>query len=287
MQKIIAMDELQFIDFLRKKAPKMKGVIRGIGDDCAQVKVGKETLLLKSDLFIEGVHFKKKDMTYKSIGMRAVARVLSDFAACGGAPKFIGISLGRPKDICGHALNDIVSGVNFYSRKYKFSLIGGDTARSQKLFLDVWGLGTAKEFISRSSAKAGDAIFLSGPLGARPFNKPFEPRLEEAKYLKSFKVNSMIDVSDGFIIDFYRILKMSKKGALLYEDSIPCTKGKSDFYRGEDYELIFTVDKKEQRLNELKKRFYFVGEIKNKDFGYKIKRGSSIKKVSIGGYTHF
>ena len=62
---------------------------------------------------------------------------------------------------------------------------------------------------------------------------------------------------------------------------------REDFYRGEDYELIFTVDKKERRLDELKKKFHFVGIIKNKDFGYKIKSGTSIKKVAIKGYTHF
>jgi len=281
------MDELGFVDFLSKNVLKAPGVITGIGDDCAQVRVGKEKFLLKSDLSIEGVHFRKKDMTFKAIGMRAVARVISDFAACGGTPKFIGISLGKSRDINTSALKDILSGINFCGRKYGFSLVGGDIARSQKLFLDVWGLGVARKFIARNTAKAGDAIFLTGPLGKRPFNKPFEPRLKEAKYLKSFKVNSMIDVSDGFIIDLYRILKMSKKGALLYEDYIPCTAGKSDFYRGEDYELIFTVDKKESRLDELKKKFYFVGEIKNKDFGYKMKAGFFLKRVKIRGYIHF
>ena len=96
----------------------------------------------------------------------------------------------------------------------------------------------------------------------------------------------MIDVTDGFIIDLYRVLKMSKKGALLYRDDIPLC-NKSNLYRGEDYELIFTVDKTEPKLAILKKKFSLVGRIRSSRSGYKWQAGNKLSKVKVKGYTHF
>ncbi|UCD15552.1 MAG: thiamine-monophosphate kinase [Candidatus Omnitrophota bacterium] len=281
------LDELRWVDLLKQRAAKRKGVIVGIGDDCAQVLVGKNKVLLKSDLFVEGVHFRRGKVSYKTIGMRAAARVLSDFAACAGIPKFVGVSAGLPAYLRKKDLEDILSGILFYGKKYKFSLVGGDTVKSSKLFLDVWGVGEAKKFVSRAGAKGGDYIFITGPLGRRAFAARFEPRIKEAQGLvNNFKVNSMIDISDGFILDLYRILKESKKGALLYHKNLPLTRGEEDLWRGEDYELIFTVDRRE-RIEQLKKKFYFVGRIKEKNFGYKIEKNNRIEKVRLRGYTHF
>lgn len=281
-------NELAWVDFLKKKVKAGKDVLTGIGDDCAQVKVGREKVLLKSDLFIEGVHFDREKISFKNIGARAVCRVLSDFAACAGLPKFIGVSAGIPAYVKQKQLKEILSGVLFCGKKYKFSLVGGDTAKSPNLFLDVWGLGVAKRVVLRSGAREGDYIFVSGRLGERSFFRPFEPRINEAQKLANrFKINAMIDISDGFILDLYRILKESGQGALIYKEKVPVTKGDSDFYRGEDYELLFTVDQGEKELACLKKKFYFVGRIKNAKFGYKIKTSDNLEKVKLTGYTHF
>lgn len=280
-------NELNWVDFLKKKVKKGSDVLVGIGDDCALVNIKSKKALLKSDLFIEGIHFKLKDTPFKTIGMRAVSRVLSDFAACAGRPKFLGISMGISRLVNEKNLKQILEGVNYLSKKYNFKFIGGDTAYTKKLFLDVWALGVSDKFVKRSTAKAGDYIFLTGKLGERKFNENFTPRLSEAKYLVSnFKINSMIDISDGFVLDLYRILKESKKGALLYKKDIPINKT-SDFYRGEDYELIFTVSKDEKKLNLLKSKFYLVGEVKDRKFGYKISDGKKVYDVSVRGYTHF
>ncbi len=173
-------------------------------------------------------------------------------------------------------------------KKYNASLVGGDTSRSEKLILDIWAVGQTPKCILRSTAKTGDYIFLTGELGKRAFNKPFEPRIAEAKELiKKFKVNSMIDISDGFVIDLYRILKASKKGAAVLKDNVPVTKGISDFYRGEDYELIFTIDKSEKKLSSLKKKYHFVGKVKPKTFGFKWENKGRFEKIKVEGFTHF
>lgn len=278
--------ELFWVDYLKKKVSKKRQVLVGIGDDCALVEVGKNKILLKSDLFIEDIHFKLKEIDFKTIGMRAVGRVLSDFSACAGVPKFIGVSFGKPKYIKEKDMKKILEGILEFGKIYKFSLVGGDTSKATKLFLDVWGVGVVEKCILRKTAKTGDYIFLTGVLGAKKYNEPFFPKIEEAKKLaKNFKVNSMIDISDGFILDLYRILKESKKGAVIYKDKIPITKDFKDLYRGEDYELIFTVSEDEPKLEFLKKNFYLVGRILEKKFGYRFE--GSKNKISIKGYTHF
>ncbi len=282
------MNELQWVDFLRQKQKPAKDLLFGIGDDCAIINPGKEKLLLKSDLFIQGVHFNLENISFIDIGKRAVARVLSDFAACGGQPKFIGISLAAPKKILDKNLKQILKGVLDSAKEYKFSLIGGDTSKAKSLILDIWAVGACKKAILRNGAKVDDYIFLSGPLGKRPFNRPFEPRLKESRYLvNNFKINSMIDISDGFILDLYRVLKASKKGALINFEGIPVNKGEKDLYRGEDYELIFTVDKNDRKIEALKKKFYCLGKIVPKKQGYKIRKKGKIQEVSFKGYSHF
>jgi thiamine-monophosphate kinase len=281
------MNELEWVNFLKKTAGKSKDVLVGVGDDCALVKEKNARFLLKSDLSIEGVHFTRQ-MPYKIIAMRAVSRVLSDFAACGGVPKFIGVSAGIPKYVKDKQLKEIVSGILVLSRKYKFSLVGGDTSRSDKLFLDVWGVGVAKKPILRSTAKTGDYIFITNQLGARLFNQQFTPRINEARYLvNNFKINAMIDITDGFILDLSRILRASNKGAVVYNDLLPLTQGESDLYRGEDYELIFIVDKTEKNIETLKRKFYLVGQVKHREFGYKSLVKNKLKKIVVKGYQHF
>lgn len=279
--------EISWIEFLKNKAPKDKDVIFGIGDDCAFVK-SKDRILLKSDLFIEGIHFILDKIDFKTIGMRAVLRVLSDFAACGGMAKFIGLSLGKPKYLSEKNIKDIISGIVYCADRYKFSFIGGDTSKSFKLFLDIWGAGFCKKFIPRNGAKEDDYIFITDKLGKRSFYEIFEPRIKEAQYIiKNFKINSMIDISDGFILDLYRLLKESKKGAIIYKENIPITNSYRDLYRGEDYELIFTISKDEEKIDILQKNFYLVGRITNKKFGYKIKSAKTVKIINPKGYTHF
>jgi thiamine-monophosphate kinase len=270
------MKELDWIRYLRKRVPKAESVLASIGDDCAWVKVGKENLLLKSDMSIEGVHFFLNETSCKTIGMRAAGRVLSDFAACGGRPLFLGVSLGKGS-LVPKQMKEMLSGILSLAQRFGFSLVGGDTAKSDKVFLDVWGVGKVEKFIARSKAKAGDYIFMTNKPGLNPFDKPFTPRLREASYLSRYKINSMIDVSDGVVIDLYRILEASRKGARLsVEDS-------ASLYRGEDYELLFTVDKSEKNINVLKKHFYLLGRITGRREGFKF---AGAKAVAVRGYTH-
>lgn len=281
------MNELTWIKFLKKSVPKRKNIITAIGDDCAVIDNKDNYLLLTSDLFIENVHFKLNKVNFTELGKRAAARALSDIVACAGVPKFLAVSVGFPPHINFRNLKSIFSGIKQYCRRYKVNIIGGDTSLSTSLFMDIWAMGITKKYILRSTAKIGDYIFVTGQLGRLKFNEVFDLRVKEIQRLtRTFKVNSMIDISDGFVLDLFRILRMSNKGALIYGDQLPLTKDINDIFRGEDYEIIFTVDKSE-KITFLRKKYFLVGEIRESKFGYKIKFGERVRDVEIKGYTHF
>lgn len=281
------MDELEWIQFLKKHVKKTKGVLVSIGDDCAVITHRGGYLLFTSDLFVENVHFKKGRMKLQDVGRRAVARALSDVVACGGIPKFLGASCGVPPSFSGKNMKAVYKGIEEYCAKYNVSLVGGDTSRAREFFLDMWVVGEAQKYILRSTARRGDYIFLTGPLGKIKFDEVFDLRVKEVQRLiHRYKVNAMIDVSDGFVLDLSRILQESGKGAVIYGNCLPLTRGMGDLFRGEDYELIFTVSKNEN-ISKLKKKYFYVGEIKNKEFGYKIDIGGKLKEIDVKGYLHF
>src|SRR6516162_8966322 len=76
-----SMNELELVEWLGRNASSGRGLIVGIGHDCAvfRPKSG-EDLLLTSDQLIEGVHF-RANLAPGAIGERALARALSDIAA--------------------------------------------------------------------------------------------------------------------------------------------------------------------------------------------------------------
>jgi thiamine-monophosphate kinase len=259
------MDELTITERF-KRLPQGPDVLIGPGDDAALIKPAKKQILFCGDMFIEDVHFRLKKISFEDIGFRACARTLSDIAAMAGLPKFIGVSVGLPKKHSAKALT-ILNGIKKIARRFKVSIVGGDLSKAEKIFVDIWCLGYVekKRAVRRKGAKAGEALFVSGRLGTSYKLKPrFIPRIKEARFLsKNFSISSMIDISDGLILDLWRMLKESKKSAVLCKEKIPINP-KADLnaalYAGEDYELLFTAPKKE--IERLKKAgFYHIGQI--------------------------
>ena len=75
-------------------------------------------------------------------------------------------------------------------------------------------------------------------------------------------------------------------GALLYGELIPLCRGKADLYRGEDYELIFTVRRNDKKVKSLAKKFHLVGEITGQAKGYQVRRKGNLQPVKVKGYLH-
>jgi thiamine-monophosphate kinase len=283
-------NELRWVDYLRKITQR-GGTAEGniaIGDDCAIVKQGEIYQLFTSDLSIEGVHFSRNKSSLETIGRRALQRAISDIAACAGSVRFIGVSMGFSDCLTVNDLKKIAKAIADEANVWGAQLIGGDLARTDNLFFDVWVIGETPKAITRCGAQEGDCIFLSGPLGELSFNDCFKPRIKQALWLRDhFRINAMIDISDGFAVDLYRLLTASNKGALIEAAKLPLTRGISDIYRGEDYELLFTVNATEPKIAKLREDFIEVGRVKSKGFGFWLENKDGSKQhLKAEGYSH-
>lgn len=296
---IAKLGEFGLIERFRRRIRTDSTVIKGSGDDCAVIKFDKNNyLLFTCDMLVEGVDFLAQEKPYL-IGRKAIAVSVSDIAACAGTPRYCLVSLGLSKKTSLDFTDKLFKGMQDLCRKYKINLVGGDLSRARNLTIDVSMLGLVKKekLALRSGAKCGDIIFVSGKLGGsiRGKHLSFTPRLKEAKFLaENFKINSMIDISDGLIQDLRHILKASKAGAALYEELIPQSLAagslKDALYMGEDFELLFTLAPKEARKIPLKKLCGFtpIGEIREAKYGLRLvdKMGRE-RKLPLRGFRHF
>jgi thiamine-monophosphate kinase len=210
----------------------------------------------------------------------------------GGLPTFAVVSIGVPKDLPVRFIEDVYKGIQSTARDFNISIVGGDTIKTDKIVINVALLGVVeKEYlVTRDGAKAGDWIFVTGPLGGslksgRHLN--FTPRLAQGRFLvENFKPSAMIDISDALAGDLNHILKASRVGARLDYGSIPRHKGASlsqALGDGEDFELLFTLAARRacklMDWQAAKKAFYFypVGTIT-----------ANIKeRIYAKGFTHF
>ncbi len=156
----------RFQSRLKYRSPQ---VIQGIGDDCAVLSLNNGNYqVLTTDALVETVHFNLKTHTPEQLGWKTMAVNISDIAAMGGQPKFAVLSLGIPSSVPVNFLDRFYKGLNQASQKYKVALVGGDTVASPKhLFINLALLGETlkKKVFTRSGARPGDKIFVTGTLG--------------------------------------------------------------------------------------------------------------------------
>lgn len=299
------MEELKLINEIRKRAGKPdKGVKCGIGDDCAVLNYDKKKYLLwATDMLVEGTHFRLKKTPYKKIGRKAVAINISDIAAMAGVPKYILVTIGIPRGTPSRAIRSIYDGIFEICKEYGIKVVGGDTNASDKLVIDVSILGIVEKrrMITRSGAKPGELILITGPVrDGKKEHLDFRPRLEEARSLtRKHKIGSMIDTSDGIAPDLARVCSRSGTGCRLYTNAIRLSKGlslKDALYYGESFELLFTMEENQAKklLSDKwgqslrgQSPFICIGEITHKKSGLLTfdKRGR-VSKLKTEGFIH-
>jgi thiamine-monophosphate kinase len=252
------MNERELIERIRTQAGRPRGLVHGIGDDCAiyAPKAGEE-LLFTTDFLIEGVHFQQSTHTAADVGYKALARGLSDIAAMGGSPRFCLVSLAIPQTLRGRWIDEFYKGLLTLARTTGATLAGGDLAQSEKVFCDIVVCGSVKKgsALRRDTAKPKDAIYVSGALGGsslglstgkgRAWKKHLrpQPRLKLGQALHKLRATACMDLSDGLSIDLQRLCAASRVSADL-DGELPMFDGASieqALHGGEDYELLFTA----------------------------------------------
>ncbi|MDD5129639.1 MAG: thiamine-phosphate kinase [Candidatus Omnitrophica bacterium] len=297
--RISDLGEFELIKRFRKKIRLNSSVVEGSGDDCAVLKFNKDSYqLFTCDMIVEGVDFYKTD-NFSLVGGKALAISISDIAACGGVPKHAVVALGLPKNMQVNQVDLLAKGLFEMAKRFDINIVGGDISASHKLVIDVSVLGEVgkNELCLRRGAKTGDIIMVTGEFGGSIKGKhlKFIPRLKEARFLVgNFKINSMIDVSDGLVQDLGHILEQSSAGAVLYESLIPLSKqaknSQEALCSGEEFELLFTAsrDQASKIIKNTKYRFKVIGEIMPASFGLRlINYKNRYARLKLKGYRHF
>ena len=291
--------EFGLIERFRKSIRTDASLVESSGDDCAVIKFDKRRhMLFTCDMLVEGVDFISQEDPYL-VGRKSLAVSISDIAACAGIPRWCLIALGLPIRTRLSYADRLFKGMRDIARAFRINIAGGDLSRAPKLTVDVSMLGLVKkeELVLRSGAAQGDAILVTGSLGGSLSGKHlrFTPRVKEARFLsENFKINAMIDISDGLIQDLGHILKASRVGAVVYADCLPFSKqarGLSDvLYSGEDFELLFTISFLQARkLMAAKPRdYHLIGEVVAEKKGLILidKNGRRLA-LKAGGFRHF
>jgi thiamine-monophosphate kinase len=285
----------------------------GIGDDCAILDVGlRSSLLVTTDMLMDGRHFRLKDDGPERVGYKALGVNLSDIAAMAGVPRAGVVAVALPQEGAADIAQGIHAGMAPLAEQFGVDLIGGDTnSWDGPLVISVTLIGetTPRGAVCRSGAKAGDAILVTGALGGslqtgrhlRPL-----PRIAEALALhESTQLHAMIDISDGLSSDLSHILVESGGlGAVLDEIAIPIHADAHEVSRidgvsplehalhdGEDFELCVVMPASDAaRLATdpgAPVKLFRIGEITAAP-GIKLRKaGGVLEPISPRGFDHF
>lgn len=237
--KLSDIGEFGLISLIESGISAPQGVT-GIGDDCAVIPqtAGMDTLV-STDMLMEGDHFLLDDISAYELGWKSAAVNISDIAAMGGQPSATFLAFALPVTLDSGWVGEFMRGYSGLSGKFGVPLLGGDTTSSpDRLCVCVTVLGQAAHGKAklRSSARPGDLICVTGPLGdsalglelvlerrrnSGPVLSAEEellvsrhyrpvPRVSEGMALCACDgVHAMMDISDGLVSDLPHILEAS------------------------------------------------------------------------------
>ena len=214
-------------------------------------------VVISTDLLVEGVHFDLSYAPLKHLGYKAVIANLSDICAMNALPTQIVVGLGISNRFSVEALEELYSGMKLACELYEVDLVGGDTTSSPSgltISVTVMGLADSEKLVTRSGAKSGDLLVVTGDLGSAymglqvlereksVFNEApaAQPELNDHAYILErqlkpeartdiirelsdldVKPTSMIDISDGLASECMHLMAASGLGVRLYEDKLP------------------------------------------------------------------
>lgn len=270
----MAQDEFERIRELAQRFGLAGDAVQlGIGDDAAVLRAQPRPIVLSVDAAVQGVHFEPAFASYAEIGARAFTAAVSDLAAMGSTPLAALCALIVPSDLPRPEFAALNEGIAQAAQRYGCPVIGGNLSGGAQLSITTTVVGTLPgPGLYRSGARAGDAVYVSGPLGSaalglrllqlkaaergpafvQAFRAP-TARIAQGLALAG-RATSAIDVSDGAAQDLGHICEASGIAAEIELERVPLAPGMKELARaigedplrlalagGEDYELIYTL----------------------------------------------
>ena len=264
--------ERELIARIRRQLPPAPDwLLVGIGDDAAVVEPERNRVeVLTVDALVEGIHFDRAFVPPDAIGHRALAVNLSDLAAMGAAPRLALLSMALPAALPLADFDAVTAGFVALAARHQLHVVGGNLTRSPgPLMIDVTVMGTVKrrQALTRSGARPGDDLYVSGSLGSAraglallqssvvshqsPVERPTEtddwrlktaylrpePRVLLGVHLgRNRAASACMDLSDGLSDGFQQIAEASGVGMTIDADALPIDPGARAFFlaRGQD-----------------------------------------------------
>ncbi len=275
MKSLASLGEFPFIEAIARRARSKnsaRGVVVGIGDDAAQLRLGRDAIVTV-DTLIEGVHFRRAWLSPSELGRRAFRVAVSDIAACGADPRFVLLALAAPAAYPARDALALVHGLVKDAGSVGAALVGGNVSRCQVLTITVTVIGeNGARFLARDCARIGDLIYVTGPLGGaanalkqldkkRGSRSASRASTSAATLLAAYRkpplriatasalgrlspIGAAIDVSDGLVQDLGHVCSASGVSAEIAPAAVPVARGATladALYGGDDYELLFTA----------------------------------------------
>jgi len=292
-------------------------VVVGIGDDAAVLEPERNALdVITTDSQVEGVHFDFAFCSPADVGHKALAVNLSDIAAMGASPRIALLSLVLPPAWPAAHVDALVESMASLAARSKVFIVGGNIARSPgPLVVDLTVTGSVhrRRVLTRSGARAGDDLYVTGSLGgaglglqllqanhadtspAAERDRRPEPRLRFGLLLgRNRAARACVDLSDGLADGVRQIGEASRLGAVIDARAVPIERGAAlmdALSGGEDYELLFAVSPKLRRRLESVRRLNKdlavtrIGRL-TADHAFLLERDGRTEKLTRG-FVHF
>ncbi len=307
------MTELAKIARLAERFRKLgaRGVVTGIGDDAAVLDPPTGKLVWTVDEQVENSHFRRNFLSWSDVGWRSFMAAASDIAAMGAAPWCALSALSLPADFADDALDELASGQEAAAIAIGAPIVGGNLTRGPVVSVTTTLLGSCARAIERGGARAGDGLWICGPLGHASAGFLAlerglkDPRVDPAIAVwrrptaqidagRSLAANAAIDISDGLTQDLAHLCVASGVRAVLDEaalrahagvlmtnaasalaiDALDCI-----LYGGEDYGLLVASDRELPGFSRI--GTLFAGK------GISLARGATEEAIVPRGFDHF
>ncbi len=275
----------EFGDIARLLRPLTGGAPEALGllDDAAIIpsRPGQDLVITK-DAMVEGVH--ALPGADRALFARRLLRTnLSDLAAMGAEPYAAFLAVAWPKGSGVAEREAFARGLAEDFPAFGVKLLGGDTVSTEGPLvasMTLLGFVPAGRAIKRSTARPGDLVMVSGPIGdgglglaaaqgrlddasghlQRRYWLP-DPRLDLIEALRA-DAHAAIDVSDGLIADAGHVAEASGVQITLDLERAPLSAPAADWLAdqpdplagrlhlvsaGDDYELVITAAPEQAR----------------------------------------